>query len=196
MLHGELVIGTRNRPFQKAPNIFNSVGMNVTTCPFFLNVVYSLMHGVVVANSFVGWEFVRNNDFGIRSRMLFKKSMKGLSISFIDDLQPNFPASLDDTNHDSLVLEIGSSASPTSPNSTTDIGLVTLYCPVKLSGGLLCHGCPNPMAQEPSRFVGHPQDSFHLVCGEALLRFNREIDSHEPFAKGQMSIVPNGARCH
>jgi hypothetical protein len=44
--------------------------------------------------------------------------------------------------------------------------------------------------------IGNTEDALHLIRTHALLGFDSQIDRDEPFAKRQVRIVPDVARCY
>ena len=71
MLFTDLMIGTYDRAFQKAPDVLNGVGMDVTTDPFLDVVVHGLMFRVVVSDSRITGPGIRVDVSGFGVGVLF-----------------------------------------------------------------------------------------------------------------------------
>jgi hypothetical protein len=73
----------------------------------------------------------------------------------------------------------------------SDIGFINFHLPEKLASVLL-HGLPDSVVHEPRRFLSHPYLLGKLDGRYALLARRQEIDSDEPFLKGNLALSEDG----
>ena len=196
MLDRQLVIGASNRAFQQAPDVLDPVRMHVATDVLFGAMVHDFVLRVMVSNSSIGSPIVGNDDFCIWGCVVLNEIVEGLPIRAVDDLQSNFPASLNHTDHNCLVFKIGPTSQAMPPEFSADKCFVTFHRAIQWRGVQFCHGCTDAMAEVPCGFVRHSEDTFHLIGRHAFLGFDGKIDGNEPLAERQVGIMPNGARCH
>ncbi len=97
------MIKTDNRPLKEAPDILNSVGVDITPNPFLSTMIDRLMSCVVVSNTIIGRPVVSIDGFGIRSGVLMDKVMKRLPVSFANNLKPERTASFHSTHDNRLI---------------------------------------------------------------------------------------------
>ena len=55
------------------------------------------------------------------------------------------------------------------------------------------HTGPDPVAEIPSRLVGHTDHALHLVGADTLLGFAYDVHGHKPLRQRQLGIVKDGA---
>jgi hypothetical protein len=94
MLNREFVIGARDRAFQEAPDVFNAVRINIyiSTDVLFVLMGHNLVLHVGIPGTAIGTLIISDNDLGLRSRMLFDKTIQRLSIRPFNHLQSDFAA--------------------------------------------------------------------------------------------------------
>ena len=126
MLDRQLVIGTRDRALQQAPDVFNAVGMDVATNVFFGAMVDDLMLRIMVPNAPVGLPIIGDDDFGIICRILLDEAMQRLPIRPVDDLQPDFTTSLNHADDYALILQIGPLTTSSSFHFSSDESFINL----------------------------------------------------------------------
>ena len=196
MLHGEFVIGTRNRAFQEAPDILDAVRMDVPSDIFFCVMVDNFMLRIVVPDPSVGSPIVGDDDLSIMGRVFLDECVQGLPIRSIDDLQSDFPASLNHANGHGFVLKVGPTAFPVPFQFSSDKGFIHLNGPLQWRGVQFGHRCSDTMTEIPGGFIGHTDHSLHLVSRHAFLGFDGQVDGDEPLAERQVSIMPEIGRAH
>ena len=105
--------------------------------------------------------------------------MESLSGSVLSDLEPDFTAALDDSNHDSLVAF---EAMPDMPTLTADKGFVSFNDSTeRLCGGLgLGHSFTDTMAEIPSCSIGDVKSAFQLIGRDAFLGIDHHVRRKEP----------------
>lgn len=203
MLDRELVIGTRDGAFQKAPDVLDAVGMHPTLdqrtrqYPLFLGVVDCQMVGVMVSDPMIGHEIIGDNELRVRGRVFLDEPMERLAGGVADHLQPDLAPTLHNPDHDGFPVTRGEvTAWAYSAPLATDIGFINLDRPVELGSIMLSHGSTDAVVKIPCGLVGDAQDALHLVRGDTFLGFDGQIDRGEPLVQGQVGIVENGVRGH
>ncbi len=187
MLCAELMIRPDNRPFEKAPDVLDAVGVELSAHPFFLRMVDGLVVGVEVGDSLVADPLVRDDHLGLRVRMLLDELVQGLSVSSLDYLQANLSPTLDSSNDHSFA----SSAPTRFPRFvlSPDPGFIYFYGPAQFMPPHLAHCLADSVAEIPGGLVGDRQGPFHLVCGHSFLGFDHQIHGGKPLPKGKVSIM-------
>jgi len=104
MLCADIVIGTHDGPLEKAPDVLNAVGVDVTTSPFLDAVLDGLVDGILIVYSPVGGPFICIDSFGIG--VLVDELMECLSVVGPDDLQLDLAFSLDGTDNHCLTFTV------------------------------------------------------------------------------------------
>ena len=66
MFFTDLMVGTHNRPLEKAPDVLNRIGVDVATYPFISTMVDRLMLNTLFLKPFISRQFISVNSFYFR----------------------------------------------------------------------------------------------------------------------------------
>lgn len=193
MLHADLVIGTDDRPLEKAPHAFDGIGMHIPMNPPALVVIDGLVVGVVVTDPSIGLPFIRVDGLGFRVRMLLDETVESLAIRPPDHLENDLPLALDGPDNERFVPLVGV---PLSAHLATNPGFIDFDDAPKGSRIGILHRGPDAVAEIPRGLVAHVNRSLDLVRGNALLGLDHEVGGQEPLGKRELGIVEDGSRGH
>ena len=113
MFFTDLMIGTHDRTFEKAPDVLNGVSMNITLNPFVSTVINRLVLCSFIRNTFVSRRII-SIDL-IRCGMTVNKGVKRLFIGMFNDIKRSIAATLNRTYYQSLIALIAVSLPSTVP---------------------------------------------------------------------------------
>src|SRR5713226_671230 len=193
MLCTNFMIRTDYRAFQQAPDILNRIGMNIPTHILPAAVINNSVLTVVVCNTFVSWPFIGNNKFRFWMNMAFYKGMKRAAIRAHDLAHSYISAALNNTDHSSFIGKIRTFPTTSAFKFSADKGFVNLNSAFQFLGIHFRHRRSNTMAEIPSGFIRNTNCTFHLIGGDAFLRFHSQINCNEPFFKRQVSVMKDRA---
>ena len=81
MFFTNLMVGTHNRAFEKAPDVLNGVGVNITLHPFIGTMVDRFMLDTLFLKPFISWKVIGKDSFYFGS-MLLDKLQQGRASKF------------------------------------------------------------------------------------------------------------------
>ena len=191
MFNTEFMIRADNRPFEKRPNTFYGICMDIASYPFISTMVDGLMSGIMVSNPIVSRPIVSIDSFHIRCGILPDKLMKRLAVNAINHLQSGITATLSSTYNNSLVALV---AMTKAFSLTTYESLVNLNYTLEQIRCSVSHSSPYPVAEIPGGLVGYPDSSLDLISGDTLLGLNHQIHGGKPLPQGKVGIVKDSYR--
>src|SRR5438046_1792382 len=103
MLRANLAIGTRHRAFQKAPDVFNRVCVNIATYVFLASMADRFVPGVMIRDIYIWRPIIRDDKFGLGVRVPFNKGVQGFPVCALDRTHSDIAATLNDAGHNGFV---------------------------------------------------------------------------------------------
>lgn len=189
MLDAELVVRADDRPIQKTPDGFDGVGMNITPNPFLLAVADRFVDRVLVSDAVITGVGVGVDRYGFVGNVRTDEIVEdvGGCVGAVGDAEADVPATLDGSENHRLVgpaLRFG----PLPP----EVGFVNFDSAEKL-GAVLFHSGSYAVAEVPGGLVGDADSSTELVGAHALLGFDHQEHSQEPFPQGKLGVLEDGS---
>lgn len=192
----DLHIRSLDRAFEQRPEVFESVGVDLST-HVFVRVIDGLMHEMpghaVVRRGSVGKQFRSALNMVIDDRVQF-----GL-LGGWDDLRPDLAATLKQAMNDSLT---DCAASPDFlfalmrvhiPRLSADESLVTLNGASQLAETPRFHGLANAMEHKPSSALGDAESAAQLVTADTVFAVGYRPDGGKPLIQPERAILENRA---
>ncbi|KKN75644.1 hypothetical protein LCGC14_0378820 [marine sediment metagenome] len=186
MFDRDLMKRTDDRPLQETPYTLDGVRVNIATDIFFDGVVDRLMPGIFVSNSPVRSPVVGVDSFGFVGNGFLSESVESLASPVWNHLEDNLAFPLDGSNNDGFVALV---AMTFAPNFATNKSLVNLYDALEFDGRSVLDSGPDSVGEIPSGLVGNTERPRQLIRGYTLFGFNHQVSGHEPFVKGQVSVM-------
>src|SRR6266446_5742725 len=103
MFRANLVIGTGHRTFQKAPDVFNRVCVNITTYVFLASMADRFVPRVMIRDTNIRRPIIRDDKFGLGVSVPFNKGVQGFPVRALDRTHSDIAAALNDSGHNGLI---------------------------------------------------------------------------------------------
>ena len=200
MLHREFMVRTNNGSLKQAPDVLQSVGMNIAEHVLSRAMIHSFVLRVVVGNGGIDAVLIGANRSRLIGQLRFNERLDRVVINPLDCLHSHFAATLNRAQNNRLVdvLTAGTASFLLLPDASVhvfgfaaDERLVHFNDAVQKRSVRVLDRFTNAMAEIPCGLVGYFQRALELVGRHPFFRFGQQIDSGEPLHQRQVRVVEN-----
>jgi hypothetical protein len=196
-------VGTFDSALQQAPEVFESVGVNLPV-NVFLGMVNHMMLEILVFQSLIGKQRIGVNRAASLDVMA-NLSLKVMLAASGNHHCANFSATFHDAEHGSLILHaaFGNHAlvlvGVHESGSTTDEGFVYFYLrttATEFRTGIALHRKADSVEHEPCGLLSDAKSAGHFVRTHAILAVGNHPHCDKPLIERQCRIFKDGSNLH
>src|SRR5258708_3684639 len=192
-------IGAADAALQKAPKVFQSVGVNATA-HITVSVIYDFMD-VIWPQSLIGQERISTEET-VRGNVLPDCGLQSTLAAIRNSKRPDFSATFQNAECWSLVLESSCCDNTVAlglvheTGRTTNERFVRLYFfpfSAKMKKGAAFHRKADAVHHKPSRLLRDSESAGNFVGANPVLRIHNEPNGNHPLVHAERGILKDGS---
>ncbi len=196
-------IGSLKSALKQAPEVFESVGVNLS-----VNVLFRMVDNLVLESlmpkSLIGHERIgvdRASRFDVSADVSLQKMLAAIT----DNGGANFSAALQHSDNGGFIFgaSFGNAALPFigmhEASGTTDESLVHFHfisMSAQFGSGIVLHRKPDSVKHEPRGLLSDAQSACHFVRADSVFAVRNHPNANEPLIEGQSGILKDSSNLH